>query len=87
MGYELYTLPNCEDCSKVKKDLKEKNVDCEEVSLAKHEKRIRFNKIYQQSRDSIRRDNGGAIILPVLVESDDSEIIRIIQGEEIKELF
>mgnify|MGYP001309012191 CR=1 FL=1 len=86
MSYELYTLPNCEHCQEAKRFLNESGITYEEINLGNSQGQKRFQPLYKDNRDKIGRDNHG-VVLPVLVESGDSEITRIVQGEEIKQLF
>ena len=86
MTYELYTFPNCEHCREIKEIFKDGQITYEEINIGSSQGKKVFQGLYKENRDSVKRDHAG-IILPVLVESDDSGIIKIIQGEEIKQLF
>ena len=88
MSYDLYTLPGCHVCTEVKESLKEKGFtdsDYNEISL-KGPGRKSFHEIYRENRENIQRDYNG-IILPVLIESNESEIVKILQGDEVKGLL
>ena len=85
MGYELYTMPNCEKCREVKEILKENDMDYHEVNLVGSGRKA-FQEIYRNNKEEITRDSHG-ILLPILIESEGSEIVKIIQGEAIKDLF
>lgn len=86
MSYELYTLPNCGLCREIKEIFKGGGIEYREINIGSSQGKRVFQGLYKENRNSVKRDHTG-IILPVLVESDDSKITRIIQGEEIKQLF
>lgn len=82
MNYDLYTLPNCEICEKVKAHLKEANIVYSELGLGTSTGRKSFTANLGDARKDIKRENQG-IVLPVLIRRSDSQIEVIAQGEKI----
>jgi len=82
MNYDLYTLPNCEMCEKVKAHLEKTNIVYSELELGTSAGRKSFSDILSDVREDIERENQG-VILPVLIRRRDSKIEVIAQGEKI----
>jgi len=82
MNYELYTLPNCQECTEIKNFLDDKKINYEEVNAGTGEGRKRFKELFRNHREQIKRENQG-IVLPVLIRRSDSKIEGITQGEKI----
>ena len=84
MVYDLYTFPNCHVCEEIKRYLKEQNMGYNEFSL-NGSGRKKFQETYKENKEGIKRDDKG-IIVPILIETENSRIAKILQGEEIKNL-
>ena len=82
MNYDLYTLPNCEMCEKVKAHLEKTNIVYSEFGLGTSAGRKSFSANLRDARKDIKRENQG-IVLPVLIRRSDSKIEVIAQGEKI----
>ena len=82
MNYELYTLPNCNICEKVKTHLEKANIIYSELGLGTSAGRKSFTANLGDARKDIERENQG-IVLPVLIGRSDSKIEVIAQGEKI----
>ncbi|MBA7617181.1 hypothetical protein ES703_24492 [subsurface metagenome] len=82
MNYELYTLPNCEMCEKVKAHLKRAKIVYSEFGLVTGAGRSSFSVTLRNVRENIKRENQG-VILPVLIRRGDSKIEVVAQGEKI----
>jgi glutaredoxin len=82
MNYDLYTLPNCEMCEKVKAHLEKTNIVYSELELGTSAGRKSFSANLGDARKDIKRENQG-IVLPVLIRRSDSKIEVIAQGEKI----
>jgi arsenate reductase-like glutaredoxin family protein len=93
MVYELYTWPNCSDCSEVKSFFKERGVDYTEINLFNQEGKKVFGKIYSQIDAKVQRKlNTNSMILPLLVdlviEGDKKTVKRFAQEyKNIRALF
>jgi len=82
MNYELYTLPNCGICEKVKAYLREAKIVCSESRLEASAGRKSFSAILRDAKEDIERDDQ-RIVLPVLIRRSKSKIEVIAQGEKI----
>ena len=77
MSYKIYTSPNCGMCEIVKKILKGKNLEYQEVNIGIGEGRKDFSEFYKQNKSSLGTS------LPILVYDS-----KIFQGlEKITELI
>jgi len=82
MNYELYTLPNCEICEKVKVYLERAKVVYSEFGLGISAGRNSFSATLRDVREDIERENQ-EVVLPVLIRRGASKIEVIAQGEKI----
>ena len=82
MNYELYTLPNCEMCEKVKAHLKGAKIVYSEFELGTGAGRNSFSATLKNVRENIERENQG-VSLPVLIGRGDSKIEVVAQGGKI----
>lgn len=80
---ELFTFPSCDKCYKAKEILDAKGVDYEEVNSGLGKGRKRFQQFYREYRESIKRDETGQTLLPILLK--DSEMYQGL--EEISSHF
>ncbi len=73
MDYLLFTYPNCDKCNAFKNYLKGKGLEGQELSLVKKESKLRLREFLGQ----IKRDDKGAIIIPVFVLRKDDRVLGI----------
>lgn len=78
MEYILFTYPHCSKCEKLKKYLKEKNLNGQEYSLVLKESKV---KIRDYLKD-IKRDDKGGIIIPTLVLQDEEKVVAVLNSQE-----
>jgi len=72
----LYTFPNCEKCSCVKKILQSKGINYQEVNAGLGSGRKEFQKLYEKYKKNIVREQG-QVVLPIFLFNS-----KIIQGLE-----
>ena len=77
MEYKLFTLNGCEKCEKTKEYLKERGIGYREVNAGFGEGMKEFREFYKQNRESIKRENDGTTVLPIIVSDK-----KIVQGLE-----
>lgn len=84
MDYLLFTYPNCEKCEILKNYLKTEGTAAagtplqgEELSLAQKDGKLRVREFLGQ----IKRDEKGAIILPVFVLREDGRVLGIFNDQ------
>jgi glutaredoxin len=77
MTYKLFTFPNCGKCNEVKNYLKEKEIKYEEVNAGIGDGRTKFRDFYSKNKEQIKRDESGAIPLPIFEYNG-----KILQGLE-----
>jgi glutaredoxin len=88
MDYELYTVPRCDQCEKVKEFLNEKSVSYEVYNLREIEHKKIFGKIYLGIASKLKKNVQNQTILPLLVGKKDGKVEQIAQQfDEIKNLF
>jgi len=73
MDYLLFTYPNCDKCDAFKNYLKETVLEGQELSLVQKDGKLRVREFLGQ----IRRDEKGAIVLPVFVLRENGQVLRI----------
>lgn len=80
---ELFTFPSCDKCYKAKEILDAKGIDYEEVNSGLGKGKKRFQQFYREYRESIKRDDTGQTLLPILLRGSE-----MYQGlEEISSSF
>lgn len=82
MEYLLFTYPNCDKCDAMKAYLKTAEVEGtplrgEELSLVQKEGKLRVREFLGQ----IKRDDSGAIILPVFVLREEGRLLGIFNNQ------
>jgi glutaredoxin len=70
MDYLLFTYPNCDKCDAFKAYLRAMPLHGEELSLVEKEGKLRVREYLGQ----IKRDEKGAIILPVFVLREEGRV-------------
>jgi glutaredoxin len=78
MDFFLFTYPNCQKCEKLKQSLKDAAVSVREHNLAERESKLKIREFLSQ----VRRDAGGAIILPMLVAQEGGSISAVLNSRE-----
>jgi len=73
MDYLLFTYPNCDKCDSFKTYLKETALQGQELSLVQKDGKLRVREFLGQ----IRRDEKGAIVLPVFVLRENARVLGI----------
>lgn len=73
MDYLLFTYPNCDKCDAFKDYLKETALGGQELNLAQKEGKLRLREFLGQ----IKRDDKGAIIIPVFVLREDGKVLGV----------
>ena len=87
--YYLVTYPNCHACAEVKPYLEERGVPYNEIQPINLKGKKVFGellKLVEREVDSFERDDNG-LIMPILLEVNDSQLERVAQGLSIKQLF
>jgi len=80
MDYFLFTYPNCQKCESLKKSLVEKRIDYAEYSLVQPPGKAKIREFIRY----VKRDEKGAIILPILLLNDQGIVRAVINsGEEL----
>jgi len=70
MENKLYTSLNCGKCQQTKSLLDSKKIPYQEINIGTKEGKENFIKLYSIHRDEIKREENGAVILPVLFLND-----------------
>jgi glutaredoxin len=73
MDYLLFTYPSCDKCDAFKTYLRGKSLRGEELSLVEKEGKLRIREFIKE----IKRDEKGAIILPVFVLREEGQVSGI----------
>lgn len=77
MDYLLFTYPNCDKCDAFKDYLTGTSLGGEELSLVQKESKLRLREFL----GSIKRDDKGAIIIPVFVLREDGKVLGIFNDQ------
>jgi glutaredoxin len=82
MDYLLFTYPNCDKCEAMKDYLKTAEIDGtplqgEELSLVQKEGKLRVREFLGR----IKRDEKGAIILPVFVLREEGRLLGVFNDQ------
>jgi len=78
MEYLLFSYPNCEECSRLKKYLAEKELAFQEFDLSRKESRLKI----RDYLEVLKRDEKGGIILPTLILQDKNDTYAVINSRE-----
>lgn len=78
MEYLLFTYPNCEKCAALKNKLKELPLKGEEIDLVKKEGKAKLREFLPY----LRRDEKGAIALPLLILLNEGRVEAVINSLE-----
>jgi len=78
MEYLLFSYPNCEECSKLKKSLAENELVFQEFDLTRKESRLKI----RDYLEVLKRDSKGGIILPTLILQNRNETAAVINSRE-----
>ena len=78
MDYFLFTYPNCQKCESLKKSLVEKRIDYAEYSLVQPPGKAKIREFIRY----VKRDEKGAIILPILLLNDQGIVRAVINSAE-----
>lgn len=73
MDYLLFTYPNCDKCETFKIYLKGTALHGQELNLAQKEGKLRVREFL----DRIKRDEKGAMVLPIFVLREDGRLVGI----------
>ncbi|MCX7972897.1 MAG: glutaredoxin [Candidatus Aminicenantes bacterium] len=81
MEYWLFTYPNCEKCNAFKEKLKGLSLSVKEVDLVKKEGKAKLREFL----DYVRRDERGAIVLPLLIVLNEGRVeVALNNPEELE---
>ena len=69
----LFTYPNCDKCAAFKKSLRGQAFEGRELNLVAKESKLRLREFLS----SIKRDEKGAIIIPVFVLREDGKVLGV----------
>jgi len=69
----IFTYPNCDKCDAFKNYLKGKALEGRELSLVEKESKLRLREFL----GLIKRDEKGAIIIPVFVLCEDGKVLGV----------
>lgn len=78
MEYLLFTYPNCEKCEALKNKLKEIPLKGREISLVDKEGKAKLREFLPY----LRRDERGAIVLPILIVLNEGRVEQVINSLE-----
>ncbi len=78
MEYLLFTYPNCEKCAFFKEKLKDFPIRVYEVDLVKKEGKTRLREFLPY----IRRDDKGAIVLPLFIVLNEGRVEIVLNSVE-----
>ncbi len=92
MKYELFTFPNCSHCDEIGAYLEEKSIEYDDVNigLRSGKKNPYWGHIYKTQELKRKDDESGDLIFPILGIFQDENVEsleKVVQGDEIKELF
>ncbi len=73
MDYLLFTYPNCDKCEAFKAYLKQTTLEGREFNLSQKESKLRVREFL----DRIKRDEAGAMILPIFVLREEERVVGI----------
>jgi glutaredoxin len=73
MDYLLFTYPNCDKCEAFKNYLMGSGLEGRELNLAQKESKLRVREFL----DRIKRDEAGAMVLPIFVLRDEGGMLEI----------
>jgi hypothetical protein len=73
MEYQLFTYPNCDKCEGFKAYLRQSGLNGVEYSLTQKESKIRV----REYLDHIRRDEHGAMMLPIFVLREQERVLGV----------
>jgi len=73
MDYLLFIYPNCDKCDAFKNYLKGTSLVGQELSLVQKESKLRLREFLGW----IKRDDKGAIIIPVFVLREDGKVLGV----------
>lgn len=81
LRYEIFTLPNCDDCASVKKALSSKKMSGQEFDLSDIEGLTKARTIFKNYRTRINRNSDGTMPLPLVLFYDQNNHVHdIVQG-------
>ena len=89
-AYKLFTFPNCAKCEEVKEFLKEQPFSGAIIDLKSEEGNKQFREYYsiKSIKENIKRDDAGALKLPIVMLMNGNNVISTVQGvEETKSLL
>jgi glutaredoxin len=78
MDYYLFTYPNCQKCERLKASLAEKRIDYGEYSLVQPPGKAKIREFIRY----VKRDEKGAIILPILLLNDQGIVRAVLNSAE-----
>ncbi len=83
-SYKLFTFPNCSKCEEVKAYLSQHELDGSIIDLKSPEGNKEFRSYYseKQIKDMIKRDQSGALKLPILLLMNSGSVLNAAQGIE-----
>ncbi len=73
MQYLLFTYPNCDKCEGFKSFLKQTGLDGVEYNLTQRESKLKV----REYLDLIRRDEHGAMVLPIFVLRERESVLGV----------
>jgi glutaredoxin len=73
MDYLIFTYPNCDKCEAFKSYLKGTTLQGQELNLVLKDGKLRVREFLSQ----IKRDEKGAIILPIFVLREDGRVLEV----------
>jgi glutaredoxin len=77
MDYLLFTYPNCDKCEAFKNFLKGTELSGLEYNLAQRESKLKIREYLGR----IRRDDKGAMILPVFVLREGEDLLGVFNNQ------
>jgi len=83
--FEIYSLPGCGYCRETIELMKQRNIQFELVNVGVSEGVKKLRKFYIDHKDEVKRDERGAVLLPIIVYNNGTT--RIHQGREGLENF
>lgn len=78
MEYFLFTYPNCQECTAIKKALAETDMEGDEYNLTQKESKLKIREFLS----ILKRDEKGGIVLPTLVLRETGDVVAVLNTQE-----
>ena len=79
-SYKLFAFPDCSKCQEVKEFLGTQELNGSVINLRDTEGNKMFREYYKELKDKIKRDEDGALQLPILLLMNGENVVHTAQG-------